>query len=262
VLKAEQLLPGRLTCVAGCGAVACCRAIRPATNRQEVRVTVQPTATRASLRTPRAAGIAGVIFSGLLGLVFLLIRIAIPSTQDSVDSWLTDSGRRDAVSLALGLVPFAVIAFLWFMGVIRDRIGAYEDRFFATVFLGSGLLFVAMVSAGSAMLGGLVADPALTEALDPAVWDLQRVVTLTLINTYALRMAAVFIFSTTTIGMRIGLLPRWLVAYGFASGLILLLAATINPWMNFVLPAWTLVLSIYILVRNGVAVQGAEAQHE
>lgn len=33
----------------------------------------------------------------------------------------------------------AGIAFLWFIGVIRDRSGAHEDRFFATVFLGSGL---------------------------------------------------------------------------------------------------------------------------
>ena len=146
------------------------------------------------------------------------------------------------------------------MGVIRDRIGEYEDRFFATVFLGSGLLFIAMVSVGAAVLGGLLADPTVTASLDPAIWDLQRLVTLTLINTYALRMAAVFIFSTTTIGMRIGLLPRWLVIYGFISGVVLLIGATVNPWMNFVLPAWTLVLSIYMLIRGGQAVEGAEAQ--
>jgi hypothetical protein len=218
----------------------------------------QPAATRASLRTPRSAGIAGVAFSVLLGTVFALIRFAIPSNQASADTWLTNPERREAVSLALGLLPFAAIAFLWFMGVIRDRIGEHEDRFFATVFLGSGLLFIAMVSVGAAVLGGLVVDPAVTAALDPAIWDLQRVVTLTLINTYALRMAAVFVFATTTIGMRVGLLPRWLVVYGYISGVILLIGASVNPWMNFVLPAWTLVLSIYILVRGGQATQGVE----
>ena len=164
----------------------------------------QPTAIRARLRTPRSAGVAGVIFSVLLGAVFVLIRFAVPANEASADTWLTNSERRDAVSTALGLLPFAAIAFLWFMGVIRDRIGEYEDRFFATVFLGSGLLFIAMVSVGAAVLGGLLADPTVTASLDPAIWDLQRLVTLTLINTYALRMAAVFIFSTTTIGMRIG----------------------------------------------------------
>ncbi len=223
-------------------------------------MTAQPTATRASLRTPRSAGIAGVIFSLLLGSVFVLIRFAIPSNEVSADTWLTDPERRDAVSLALGLLPFAAIAFLWFMGVIRDRIGEYEDRFFATVFLGSGLLFIAFVSVGAAVLGGLVANPTVAAALDPAIWDLQRLVTLTLINTYALRMAAVFVFSTTTIGMRIGLLPRWLAIYGFISGVVLLIGATVTPWMNFVLPLWTLVLSIYILVKGGQVAEGSSAQ--
>jgi len=223
-------------------------------------MSAEPAATRASLSTPRSAGIAGVVFSVLLGAVFALIRFAIPSNQASADTWLTDPERREAVSLALGLLPFAAIAFLWFMGVIRDRIGEHEDRFFATVFLGSGLLFIAFVSAGAAVLGGLVVDPAVAAALDPAVWDLQRVVTLTLINTYALRMAAVFVFATTTIGMRIGLLPRWLVIYGYISGVLLLIGASVNPWMNFVLPAWTLVLSIYILVKGGQAPQGVEAR--
>ena len=58
--------------------------------------------------------------------------------------------------LALNLLPFAGIAFLWFIGVVRDRIGQGEDRFFATVFLGSGLLFIAMLFVTGAVAGGLV----------------------------------------------------------------------------------------------------------
>ena len=56
--------------------------------------------------------------------------------------WLTDSSGRNAVRLALNLVLFAGIAFLWFMGLLRNRVGTLEDQFFATVFLGSGLLFL------------------------------------------------------------------------------------------------------------------------
>jgi hypothetical protein len=55
--------------------------------------------------------------------------------------------------LALYLVPFAGIAFLWFIGVLRDRLGELEDRFFATVFFGSGLLFLAMLFASAAVAG-------------------------------------------------------------------------------------------------------------
>ena len=52
----------------------------------------------------------------------------------------------ETISLALNLLPFARIAFLWLIAVLRDRLGELEDRFFTTVFLGSGLLFVAMIS--------------------------------------------------------------------------------------------------------------------
>ncbi|KAF0961121.1 hypothetical protein MLGJGCBP_05780 [Rhodococcus sp. T7] len=45
------------------------------------------------------------------------------------------------IAAALFLAPIAGIAFLRFIGVLRDRFGDLEDRFFATVFLGSGLPF-------------------------------------------------------------------------------------------------------------------------
>ena len=61
------------------------------------------------------------------------------------------------MEIALNLIPFAGIAFLWFIGVLRDRIGQREDRFFAIVFLGSGLLFVAMLFVAAAVSGGLFA---------------------------------------------------------------------------------------------------------
>jgi len=82
----------------------------------------------------------------LLGVALVLIGVSAPSDPSEAGTWLTDPSRRAAVALALNLVPFAGIAFLWFIGVIRDRIGQQEDRLFASVFLGSGLLFVGMLS--------------------------------------------------------------------------------------------------------------------
>src|SRR5512143_3121895 len=98
---------------------------------------------RSRLTTPRAAAVAGVLFSFLLIAALVLIRISIPTDVRAPGDWLATGARR--VELALNLVPFAGIAFLWFIGVVRDRLGEYEDRFFATVFLGSGLLFLAML---------------------------------------------------------------------------------------------------------------------
>jgi hypothetical protein len=109
------------------------------------------------LRTPRAAAVAGIVFSVLLIFALVLLRLSVPTDPRTAGTWLTDSGRRAAVRIALNLIPFAGIAFLWFIGVLRDRIGQREDRFFATVFLGSGLLFVAMLFVAAAVAGGLFA---------------------------------------------------------------------------------------------------------
>ena len=95
-----------------------------------------------AIRTPRAAALAGIAFSLLFALALILVRTAVPADPDDAEQWLSDGSRHDAVLLGLGLVPFAGIAFLWFVGVVRDRVGEAEDRVFAAAFLGSGLLFV------------------------------------------------------------------------------------------------------------------------
>jgi len=114
-----------------------------------------PLADRSALRTPRAAAVAGIVFSVLLISSLVLLRISVPAESAVPGTWLTDSGKRTAVAIGLNLIPFAGIAFLWFIGVIRDRIGTHEDRFFATVFLGSGLLLVGMLFVAAAVAGGL-----------------------------------------------------------------------------------------------------------
>lgn len=93
----------------------------------------------ARLKTPNAAAVAGLLFSVLLIAAFILVRNSVPAERQEAGAWL----RTDAntVALAINLIPFAGIAFLWFIGVLRDRLGELEDRFFSTVFFRSGLLF-------------------------------------------------------------------------------------------------------------------------
>ena len=98
-------------------------------------ISSQPDLTSAYLRTPRAAALAGIIFSVLWVAVFGLMRLSVPSDPFEEGAWLAKD--TTFVSLAMNLVPFAGVAFLWFVGVLRDRLGAREDQFFATVFLGS-----------------------------------------------------------------------------------------------------------------------------
>jgi hypothetical protein len=150
----------------------------------------------------------------------------------------------------LNLLPFAAIAFLWFIGVVRDRIGEGEDRLFATVFLGSGLLFVAMMLAAGAIAGGLLftADDKAIAASQPAIWAFGRRVTNTLLHVYAMRMAAVFIMATTTLAVRLNLIPRWLAVVGYVTAAALLLTVGILPWLELLFPAWVFILSVHILI--------------
>ena len=112
------------------------------------------TSTRARLTTPRAAAVAGILFSVLLIICLVLIRISVPADPRDAGAWLAGSGTN--VALALNLLPFSGVAFLWFIGVVRDRLGEYEDRLFSTVFLGSGLLFLAMLFTSAATAGGVI----------------------------------------------------------------------------------------------------------
>jgi hypothetical protein len=205
---------------------------------------------RAQIKTPRAAAIAGILFSVLLTTTLVLIRISVPATSPEMQDWSAiDAGT---VTLALNLVPFAGIAFLWFIGVVRDRLGTYEDRFFATVFFGSGILFLAMFFAAAAVTGamfmGLAAAPKLM--VESGAYIFGRAISAQIMNVFALTMAGVFMIFTATLAMRTHILPRWITLPGYALAALPLLSTRFADWLPLAFPLWVLVLSIYILVEN------------
>jgi len=208
------------------------------------------TLTRAGLKTPRAAAIAGILFSILFIISVVLIRISVPSNPLEAGTLLSRDWKT--VSLALHLLPFAGIAFLWFIGVLRDRIGPYEDRFFATVFLGSGLLFLAMLFASAAVAGGIMMAYGMTpgKLMDSGTYTFGRTVAYHITNVYAVKMAGVFMISTSTLSIRTGIFPRWMAFLGYALALLLLLSIGYLSWALLVLPLWVLLISCYILYAN------------
>ncbi len=204
------------------------------------------------LTTPRAAAVAGVLFAILFGTVLVLIRLALPEGAQPGSQWLVAGSTN--IKVAAVLMPFAGIAFLWFIGVVRDGFGGFEDKFFATVFIGSGLLFLAMmfvsvgVGAGLEAISNHVVDsPAHTE-----VATFGQMVLLAVSKTYALRMGAVFMISLATIWLRTGLMPRWLVIVTYLVALGLILASDITMWLTLAFPIWVMVVSVLLLVRAGV----------
>jgi len=204
------------------------------------------------LKTPRAAAVAGIAFSVLAIASLVLIQLSIPAHPGQPGSWLHDPARRTTVDVAMNLVPFAGIAFLWFIGVIRDRVGRHEDRFFATVFIGSGLLFVGMFFVAAGIEGGIIAGESARSFGSSASGTLAlgRDVTSVLVSTYAVRMAAVFTLTTVTIARRTKIISRWLTYAGMAVALVLLIGSGISVWVQLLFPAWILALSVDVLVAG------------
>jgi hypothetical protein len=209
------------------------------------------TLTHANLKTPKAAAIAGIAFSALLITFFLLLRLSVPADPMDSGAWIATSGNR--VAFALNLVPFSGVAFLWFVGVIRDRLGQREDRFFATVFLGSGLSFLAMSFIAAAAIGAIVliaSTQATNELMNSPTFRFARALAYIIMNVYAIKMAAVFMITTSTVALYTVFVARWIAYLGYALASILLVGSYYIGWGFFVLPAWVLLVSIYILIDN------------
>ena len=206
--------------------------------------------TRTSLRTPKAAAIAGIVFSVLLVVIVWLLRLSVPADPLDPGAWLATNSRT--VAFAMNLVPFDGVAFLWFIGVLRDRLGQKEDRFFSTVFLGSGLLFLAMLFTAAGVIAAIIfvfaTEP--NNIMNSTTYHLARAIAYDLMNVYAIKMAAVFMFSTSTVTLFTDLAPRWIAFLGFALAAIILLVGHHITWSIYILPTWVFLISTYILVDN------------
>jgi hypothetical protein len=203
------------------------------------------------LTTPRAAAVAGILFAFLFGATIILVRVKMPEGVGDSAEWLDSQGN--SILAATKLMPFAGVTFLWFIGVVRDNLGRYEDRFFASVLIGSGLLFLAMMFVSTAVAAGLLASS--SGVTDPAAHaelaSFGTAMVASTCKTYAVRMAAVFMMSLAAIWLKTGLMPRWLVGVTYLVAVGLLIAGDVSMWLTLAFPAWVLVVSVLILLRSG-----------
>ena len=136
--------------------------------------------------------------------------------------------------------------------MVCDRLGQHEDRFFATVSFGSGLLFLAMLFASAAMAGGILAmygtDPKLL--FMSGIYTYGRMVTYELTNVYTMKISGVFMISLSTLILRTGIAPHWMAVMGFVLALLLLGSLGLIYWVPVVFPLYIFTLSIYILLAN------------
>ena len=217
---------------------------------------VPPVITEAGrqLRAPWAASIAGILFAILFTGALLLLRTQPMITASDPELVVQYAAGRDQLALVGGLylAPFAGIMFLWFVAVIRDQVGEREDRFFATVFFGSGLIFVAILFASAAVASAPSVGVRYLDQGPPTAAEMEvaRSLSYALLFAFATRAAAVFMIATATVGVKSGTFPRWFTWTGYLLGAALLLVVAFWDWVVLVLPAWVAVVSLFILRRE------------
>jgi len=209
-----------------------------------------------SNRGPAAAGVAGLVFAVLFVTAVALVYPQPPqnSTAAAITKWYL-TGSRQAIGLVgLYLIPFAGIAFLWFIAAVRVRIGSQEDQFFATTLLASGVLFVVFLWAGAAAAGAPLAAVKFQGAPPPSpdVFVYARGLAYALVYVYGIRAAAVFMLVTSTIGLRTGTLPRPLVILGYVVAIVLMFSVSFSRGFVLVFPLWVAAVSVELLRRRQV----------
>ena len=182
----------------------------------------------------------------------IIIRIAIPADPSDPGVWLADLDINNRVNFALNLLPFIGIAFLWFMGVLRNHIGELEDRFFATIFLGSGFLFVGMLfTCGSTSQGLLeVFGGGKLSNAGNETYAVGRRMVYVLLMTYGMKMGAAFMSVASLIGSRTAVLPRFVTCIGTAFAILILLLVSHFAWLSLLFPTWILIVSTWIFIAG------------
>jgi hypothetical protein len=223
-------------------------------NEPKATVTAIMADAGAQLRAPWAASIAGLLFAVLFTVSLLLLRSQpmLGATDEQLVQQFATGQDLGGVIGGLYLAPFAGIMFLWFIAVIRDQIGEREDRFFATVFFGSGLLFVAIWFATAAVASWPVVAVRYLGQGAPSAREIEvtRALSYALLFAFGTRAAAVFVIATATIGNKSRVFPRWFVRAGYVVGIVLLVVVVWWDWIILVLPAWVALVSLYILRRE------------
>ena len=210
---------------------------------------------RRAAASVESAALAGVLAAILLAVSTYLVEQQPPVGTSDADltSWFSDSGNRTMVVVGANLVPFAAIALLWFIAVVRRRLGDQEDKLFSTVFFGSGiavalLSVIAIVAAAAPTLvvqyGDRSVPDADTIALSRGLWFGFYVIA-------GSRFSAVFMIVTSTVGLRFGVLPRWLARLGFLTALVLMVTGAFSGPLAVLFPLWLAVVSITLLLRVG-----------
>jgi hypothetical protein len=220
----------------------------------------------ARLRSIRAAAVAGIVaaIGWLIVFVDLLDSPDVDASDAEIIDYYSTESSGPSILFDLQILVIATIAFLWFIGVIRDRIGEHEPKLFGTVFLGAGILVAVLMFVGVAAL----ATPALLvfesdRVVDPDSAAMTRTLSRILLGVITPRVASVFIFSLSAAALRTHAFPRWLIVVSYGVGIGMFVDVTFSSPSTYVFPAWIALVSVHLLLgqRRAEGLDGSLRLH-
>jgi len=199
------------------------------------------------------AAVAGVVsaIAWSVSLRGLLDRPGIDATRDEIARFYTSADANRGIGVYLALMVVGTVAYLWFVGVVRGRLGQHEARLVATVFLGGSVLLTGLVLVAASLLaapsllievGGQIPDPGATALI--------RTVAAVLISLFTTRVATLVMFSTASLGRQTGALPTWLIVVTLVVGAFEFVNVTIAEPSLYLFPAWIALVSVVLFVRR------------
>jgi len=207
------------------------------------------------------AAIAGIVCAvgWSLSLRGLVAGPGLGATREEIAAYYAEGSSR-SVSALLALMVVATIAYLWFVGVVRTRLGASETRLVGTVFLGGSVLLTGLVLVGaSALAAPSVLVEVSGQAPDPGAAALLRALAAVVLAVFVPRVATLVMFSAASLSRRGGALPAWLIVVTYVVGVAEFVNVTIATPTLYVFPAWIALVSIVVLVRHTATSTSASA---
>ena len=134
---------------------------------------------------------------------------------------------------------------------IRDRIRGTRKRrnmLISDLQFVSGAVFTAVFLVGA----GAIATPLVVleaDIADIGVEDVQLVAGFgnALMDVMGVRIAAIFVLATASLGVTTNVLPRWFSIVSYAFGALLMIAPLVDPPLILAFPTWVIVLSLILL---------------
>jgi hypothetical protein len=198
-------------------------------------------------RWERWSAVAGVLFVALFA-VALALSANTGDNPSEVQQWYADSGNRTKEFVAWFLYVAAAIAFLSFLGTLRDMLVRAEGgpgTLSALVF-GPGLAFTVLLVTGVSLFAAPAAlgdendfklDPNTAEIFSDAGY---------FVLVAGGMIASIVVLATSMAALRTGVLPSWLGWIGLVVAVVMLFSVFFVPLLVFL--AWVLAVSLVMVV--------------